>query len=107
LATTNSGLRSVMNTSVSNTNWFINHTGSAESLFEGHIRLIDNIKHRYGTAQDAEIYYNGTDLVLDSAVVGSGVLRFGTHSAITTETLSGFITIKDSGGTTRKLAVVS
>jgi hypothetical protein len=45
------------------------------------------------------------DLFLGGA--GTGVLQFGTHSAIGAETVTGFITIKDSGGTTRKLAVVS
>jgi hypothetical protein len=38
---------------------------------------------------------------------GTGNVRYGTHAAVTTETLSGFITIKDSAGNTRKLAVVS
>lgn len=36
-----------------------------------------------------------------------GNVRFGTHSAIGAETLTGFITITDSGGTTRKLGVIS
>lgn len=36
-----------------------------------------------------------------------GVVQFGTHSAIGAETLTGYITIKDSGGNSRKLAVVS
>jgi hypothetical protein len=38
---------------------------------------------------------------------GTGLLRFGTHSALGAETVTGFITIKDAGGTTRKVAVVS
>lgn len=37
----------------------------------------------------------------------SGSMKFGTHTAIGAETLTGFITITDSGGTTRKLGVVS
>ncbi len=36
-----------------------------------------------------------------------GVVRFGAHTRIGAETVTGYITIKDSGGTTRKLAVVS
>lgn len=36
-----------------------------------------------------------------------GSMRFGTHTALGSETLSGFITITDAGGTTRKLAVIS
>jgi hypothetical protein len=38
---------------------------------------------------------------------GTGRVRYGTHSAIAAETVTGYITIKDSGGTERKLAVVS
>jgi hypothetical protein len=51
----------------------------------------------------------GTDTNIDMSFVpkGTGVLRFGTHAAVTTETVTGFITIKDAAGNTRKLAVVS
>ena len=45
------------------------------------------------------------DIVLTPA--GTGVVKFGTHSAWVAEVISGYITIKDSGGTTRKLAVIS
>jgi hypothetical protein len=38
---------------------------------------------------------------------GTGLMRFGTHSAIGAETVTGYITIKDAGGTSRKVAVVS
>lgn len=38
---------------------------------------------------------------------GTGVLRFGAHSALAAETVTGYITVKDSAGNTRKLAVVS
>lgn len=38
---------------------------------------------------------------------GTGAVRFGTHSAIAAETVTGYITIKDASGTTRKVAVVS
>lgn len=45
------------------------------------------------------------DVVL--APAGAGVVQFGTHEEIGAETVSGFITIKDAGGTSRKIAVVS
>jgi hypothetical protein len=45
------------------------------------------------------------DLALTSK--GTGRVRYGTHSAIAAETVTGYITIKDSGGTERKLAVIS
>lgn len=41
-----------------------------------------------------------------TASVGA-TMQFGTHSALGAEVLSGFITINDSGGTSRKMAVIS
>ena len=38
---------------------------------------------------------------------GTGAVKFGTHSALAAETVTGYIVIKDAGGTTRKLAVIS
>ena len=38
---------------------------------------------------------------------GTGRVRFGSHAAIAAETITGYITVKDAGGTERKLAVVS
>jgi hypothetical protein len=56
----------------------------------------------------AETAGTGTDDIDVSLVpAGAGVVKMGTHSAIGAETVTGFITIKDAGGTTRKLAVVS
>lgn len=51
----------------------------------------------------------GADLILKGGTgsVANGRVRFGTHSAIAAETITGYITIKDEGGTLRKLAVVS
>lgn len=46
----------------------------------------------------------GVDLQLTPK--SSGWVRFGTHSAIGAEALSGYIEIKDAGGTVRKIAVV-
>jgi len=51
----------------------------------------------------------GTDTDIDVRILpkGAGVLRVGTHSAIAAETVTGYITIKDSAGNLRKIAVVS
>lgn len=38
---------------------------------------------------------------------GTGVVQFGTHTATSDTAVSGYITVKDSGGTTRKLAVIT
>lgn len=48
-----------------------------------------------------------TDVDIRLAPKGSGVVRFGTHAGLAAETVSGYIEIKDAGGTVRKLAVVS
>ncbi len=46
---------------------------------------------------------------MDVALVpaGTGNVKFGTHSAVGAETVTGYITIKDAAGNSRKLAVVS
>jgi hypothetical protein len=49
----------------------------------------------------------GTIDAQNNDIETTGTLKFGTHSAIGAETVTGFITITDGGGTTRKLAVVS
>ena len=49
----------------------------------------------------------GDNLDVQLTPAGTGLVRYGTHAAIGAETVTGFITIKDSGGTSRKLAVVS
>lgn len=51
----------------------------------------------------------GTDTNIDLALTpkGTGLVRFGTLTATTDTAISGYITIKDSGGTTRKLAVIT
>lgn len=48
-----------------------------------------------------------TDIDLVFTPKGAGVLRFGARTALGAETLSGYITIKDSSGTVRKLAVIA
>ncbi len=53
----------------------------------------------------AETDAGDMDLALTPA--GAGKVRFGTHAAIGAETVTGYIEIKDAGGTVRKLAVVS
>ncbi len=60
-----------------------------------------------GTSPLVSVDGSDTNINLRLSGKGSGALSFGTHSAIGAETLTGFITILDSGGTTRKIAVVS
>jgi hypothetical protein len=51
----------------------------------------------------------GSDTNIDLALTskGTGVIQFGTHTANADTAISGYITIKDSGGTLRKLAVIT
>lgn len=51
----------------------------------------------------------GSDADIDLQLAGknSGKVRFGSHSAIGSETVTGYIEIKDQAGNVRKLAVVS
>lgn len=51
----------------------------------------------------------GSDANIDLrlSTKGTGVLRYGTHTANADAPVTGYITIKDSGGTTRKLAVIA
>lgn len=51
----------------------------------------------------------GSDTNIDLTLVpkGTGNVRFGTHTGSADAAISGYIEIKDAGGTTRKLAVIS
>jgi len=51
----------------------------------------------------------GTDTDIDLALTpkGTGRVQFGTHTANADVAISGFITIRDAGGTLRKLAVIT
>lgn len=61
-----------------------------------------------GDAITVETAGTGTDDIdLSLVPAGTGVLKFGTHTTIASETITGYITVKDSGGTSRKLAVIS
>lgn len=50
---------------------------------------------------------DGTSPTFAWKIDSSQVMHYGTHSTIGAETVTGYITIKDASGTTRKLAVVS
>jgi len=62
-----------------------------------------NFIDMYHDLTDGNIDTSAGDLKLSPA----GVLRFGTHTGLGAEALSGYITVKDSAGNSRKLAVIS
>jgi hypothetical protein len=49
----------------------------------------------------------GADLDINLRPRGAGVLSFGAHTANADAAITGYITIKDASGTTRKLAVIA
>jgi hypothetical protein len=61
------------------------------------------------TGSSPVISATGSDTNLDVTLTpkGSGLVRFGTHAALAAEVVSGYVTIRDAGGTTRKIAVIS
>lgn len=92
------------------TNYSI-YTGTAQSYFGGNIIQPDNIKHILGTANDASIYYDATNLVINPKEVGSGILDVlgviqsdgynssdGTAGATGTITLAAITTITVKNG---------
>ena len=65
----------------------------------------------YGSVagQPLQIFANGSDTNIDIRLVpkGTGRVRFGTLTASADAPVSGYIEIVDSGGTVRKLAVIT
>jgi hypothetical protein len=49
----------------------------------------------------------GTDIDLTLTPKGTGNVRFGTFTTLGAEVITGYIEVKDSGGTIRKLAVIA
>jgi len=86
----------------------VNATATTQAVISRPERNYLQIRN-HRTANAPAIHALGTDADVDIGLTtkGTGTLKFGTHAAVTTETVTGFITIKDSAGNTRKLAVVS
>jgi len=60
-----------------------------------------------GTAPVLSAQGADTNVDITFTTKGTGVVQFGTHTATADTAISGYITIKDSGGTLRKLAVIT
>lgn len=89
-------------TSAQTFNWYFSYT-DASNYTRGALKTSSGIVEV--AAESAGTGTANIDLKLTTK--GTGVVQYGTHSAIGAETVTGYITIKDAGGTTRKLAVVS
>lgn len=81
-------------------------SGGNLAIFEGDAAATKALRFFAGNAgADAQVGTAANDLRFTPA---SGIIRFGTHTAIAGETITGYITVKDeTTGTSRKLAVVS
>jgi hypothetical protein len=73
------------------------------------INFLETAGGANGTNSSPKIEATGATTDIDIRLIpkGAGLFRYGTHAALGGETVTGFVTIKDSGGTVRKLAVVS
>jgi hypothetical protein len=60
-----------------------------------------------GSAAGMSAQGNDTNIDLALTPKGTGLVRFGTYTASMALTVQGFIEVKDSGGTIRKLAVIA
>jgi hypothetical protein len=86
--------------STAQTQMFITHTANA----------VNRITVTGAVAGSGPVYgVEGTDTNIDLALTpkGTGLVRFGTYTASMALTVQGFIEVKDSGGTIRKLAVIA
>lgn len=78
----------------------VSHTASA-------VNRINVTGGATGNAPQVKAIGSDTNVDLKLTPQGSGVVQFGSHTSIGAENLSGYITVKDAAGNSRKLAVVS
>lgn len=89
---------------------FMNNADTSAFYIEAGAATVNRIQVSAANAgASPTISAAGSDANLDLRLIpkGTGRVRYGTHAAIAAETVTGFIEIKDAGGTVRKLAVVS
>ena len=88
------------NTNSTDQQFRITHTGSAVN----YVQVTGNI-----AGSSPRVLAEGSDTNIDLTLTpkGTGNVRFGTYTASMALTVQGYIEIKDSGGTVRKLAVIA
>jgi len=90
---------------------FVNSSNNSFALFSTQSANSVNRIQLTGTDSGASpiIQAAGTDINIDLrlSAQGTGAIRFGTLTATSDAPITGYITIKDSSGNTRKLAVIS
>lgn len=92
---------------------------AATSVASGSVASFTQSNCKFGSDSGLHVYQitagrlgldaKGTSTNIDIAInpKGTGNLRFGTHTANADAPITGYITIKDSSGVTRKLAVIT
>lgn len=89
----------------------IGGAAGAESLratkVTSQVNAVDAVGSIAGSPVEIRSRGSDTNVDLQFTPKGTGLVRFGAHSAIGAETVTGYITVKDAAGNTRKLAVVS
>lgn len=92
-------------------NFYTNGTAARQAVILHTTGTIANYVTLTGSVAGSAPIFSvaGSDTNIDLALTpkGTGVVRFGTLTATADTAISGYITIKDSGGTTRKLAVIT
>lgn len=96
---------------VGNVNFWTNNSGSRQFAVVNTTGTIVNYTTATGSATGAAPAFSvaGSDTNIDLTLTpkGTGNVRFGTLTASADAAITGYITIKDSGGTVRKLAVIA
>jgi hypothetical protein len=104
--TTNSNTQQFIDNGVN----FVNSTGKQIVRFAGGASTVNYIQigaSTTGSPVTLTASGDDSDINLRLNPKGTGVVQFGTHTAIGAETVTGYINIKDSSGVDRKVAIVS
>lgn len=107
---TSSGDRAIAIRSANNSAVFLqNGNGTALSVYAPANAANYMAVNAAPAGQVPYISCNGLNPDIDLGITpkGAGLVRFGTHSPLGGQTVTGYITIKDANGVARKLAVVS
>lgn len=94
------------------TNFNVGFGNARTSFMDSSVYLSGGYQAQFANARaDAAdvglVWGSAGHLKVTNGSTGVGTLQFGVHSALGAETVTGYITVKDGAGNTRKLAVIS
>jgi hypothetical protein len=90
--------------------FYSNNSANIQFSISGSAAAVNNLQVAGSIAGAAPVMSaQGSDTNIDLALTpkGTGLVRFGTYTASMALTVQGYVEIKDSGGTIRRLAVVA